>query len=79
MASLLVVDTDILIDAGRGDTLAVARLQQEEQQQVTLAVSTVTYLELLVGCRNKREQQRTGASFAASRWYRWIPPSRTRR
>jgi predicted nucleic acid-binding protein len=54
LASLLLVDTDILIDAGRGDAQAVARLQQE-QQQATLAVSTVTVLELLVGCRNRRE------------------------
>jgi hypothetical protein len=55
---LLVVDTDLLIDAARGDGQAIARLKLEEQQ-ATLAVSTVTYLELLVGCRNKREQQQT--------------------
>lgn len=57
MANLL-VDTDILIDAGRGDAQATSRLKLEEQQS-TLAVSTVTFLELLVGCRNKREQNRT--------------------
>lgn len=58
MADLLVVDSDVLIDAGRGDAQALGRLQQEALQ-VTLALSTVTYLELLVGCRNKREQQQT--------------------
>ncbi len=55
---MLIVDTDILIDVARGDTQAVARLKQEEQH-ATLAVSTITFLELLVGCRNKREQQQT--------------------
>lgn len=51
----MIIDTDILIDAVRGDAQAVARLTLEEQQ-TTLSISTVTYLELLVGCRNKREQ-----------------------
>jgi predicted nucleic acid-binding protein len=58
LAKLLLVDTDILIDVGRGDAQAIARLQQEAQA-ATLAVSTVTYLELLVGCRDKREQSLT--------------------
>lgn len=56
MADLLLVDADILIDVGRGNDQAVTRLKQEAQQ-ATLAVSTITYLELLVGCGNKREQQ----------------------
>jgi predicted nucleic acid-binding protein len=56
VADLLVVDTDVLIDAGRGDSQALGRLKQEALQ-ATLGISTVTYLELLVGCRNKREQQ----------------------
>ena len=58
MADLLVVDTDVPIDAGRGDTQAIGRLKAEALGAI-LAVSTVTYLELLVGCRNKREQQQT--------------------
>lgn len=49
-----VVDTDILIDAGRGIPDAIARLQQIEQQS-NLAVSTVTEMELIVGCRNIAE------------------------
>lgn len=58
MAELLLVDTDVLIDAGRGEQQALARLKQEAER-AALAISTVTYLELLVGCRNRREQQRT--------------------
>ena len=58
MASTLLVDTDILVDAGRGDARALSRLNQEAQHG-SLGVSTVTCLELLVGCRNKQEQAQT--------------------
>jgi predicted nucleic acid-binding protein len=51
---MLFVDTDILIDAGRGAEEAVGFLQNT-QQNVTLAVSAVTQMELLVGARNKSE------------------------
>lgn len=44
MADPLVVDTDILIDAGRGDPQALARLKHEASL-ATLSVSTVTCLE----------------------------------
>lgn len=49
-----IVDTDILIDSGRGDNDAIACLQRLEQQS-TLATSAVTQMELIVGCRNKTE------------------------
>jgi len=49
-----IVDTDILIDAGRGDADAVACLQRIEQQS-SLAASDVTQMELIVGCLNKTE------------------------
>ena len=51
---LVIVDTDILIDAMRGDSAAISRLQSLEQQY-TLTISTMTQMELIVGCRNKRE------------------------
>lgn len=49
-----VVDTDILIDLGRGDNAAIACLQRLEQQS-SLATSAVTQMELIAGCRNKTE------------------------
>ena len=49
-----IVDTDILIDAGRGIPEAIACLQRLEQQG-SLSVSAVTQMELIVGCRNKVE------------------------
>jgi predicted nucleic acid-binding protein len=49
-----IVDTDILIDAGRGDNDAFTCLQRI-QQQSSLAISAVTQMELIVGCRNKAE------------------------
>jgi predicted nucleic acid-binding protein len=53
MARLL-VDTDILFDAGRGDAVAVHFLTQTAQY-TTLAMSTVTQMELMVGYRNKED------------------------
>ncbi len=49
------VDSDVVIDALRSVPLAVARLDTEEQAE-TLSLSTVSYLEVLVGCKSKREQ-----------------------
>ncbi len=54
MAGLTVVDTDILIDAGRGINEATEYLQELERS-ISLAVSVVTQMELIVGCRNKAE------------------------
>ena len=55
MADLL-VDTDILIDVARGLDEAVAHLQAWEAER-EIGISAITYMELLVGCRNKREQR----------------------
>jgi hypothetical protein len=53
---LLILDTDILIDALRGDADAVLFLQTKSQQ-FQLAISAITQMELMVGCRNKAELQ----------------------
>ena len=55
MAQIL-VDTDILIDVANNDSIAVERLANESQSS-TLAVSTITVMELTVGGRNKTELQ----------------------
>ncbi|MCD6290207.1 MAG: type II toxin-antitoxin system VapC family toxin [Anaerolineae bacterium] len=55
MADLL-VDTDILIDVARGIEVAIAQLTNWESEQ-RVGISVITYMELLVGCRNKREQR----------------------
>ncbi len=52
----ILVDTDILIDVAHDDMFAKARLTDESQTSI-LAVSTVTVMELIVGCRNKAELQ----------------------
>ncbi len=54
MADFVVVDTDILIDASRAVGEAIACLDQVEERS-TLAVSAVTEMELIVGCRDKAE------------------------
>ncbi|MEJ2752727.1 MAG: type II toxin-antitoxin system VapC family toxin [Chloroflexota bacterium] len=56
MNGLVVVDTDILIDAGRGISEAVDYLLELERG-TPLAVSSVTEMELIVGCRNTAEQR----------------------
>jgi predicted nucleic acid-binding protein len=55
---LTIVDTDILIDAAHQISEAVDCLAQIERQSV-LAVSVITQMELLVGCRNKAELRNT--------------------
>lgn len=51
------IDTDILIDAARNKTEAIAFLRGLENSRQPMAISVITYLELVVGCRNKREQR----------------------
>ncbi len=53
MASTI-VDSDILIDAGRQIPEAVEYLRSREAIS-TLAISAVTQMEMMIGCRNKRE------------------------
>jgi len=54
MDNFTVVDTDILIDVGREVEEAVQRLEAEEQI-ATVGISVVTQMELIVGCRDKKE------------------------
>jgi predicted nucleic acid-binding protein len=59
VAGLVVIDTDILIDASRAVGEAIACLDQVEDRS-TLAVSAVTEMELVVGCRDKAELRKLG-------------------
>ena len=54
MAAVVFVDTDILIEVGRGINEAATCLQAIERQS-PIAISVVTQMELIVGCRNKNE------------------------
>ena len=54
VAGAVFVDTDILIDLGRGIDEAATCLQAIEQQG-PIAISVITQMELMVGCRNKTE------------------------
>ena len=51
---MIIIDTDILIDAGRCVDEALNCLQQVEDK-FSAAVSSVTQMELIVGCRDKNE------------------------
>ena len=54
MTPSLLVDTDILIDVARGNDFAL-QFMNRAAQQGALAISIVTEMELIVGCRNRRE------------------------
>ena len=58
---MLLVDSDIIIDSARGDAQAKEFLRKSAAQHV-LAISTITRLELLAGCRNVREWTLTEAT-----------------
>lgn len=51
---MVLVDTDILIDAGHAVKEAVDYLERIEQQTIP-AISVITEMELIVGCRSKAE------------------------
>jgi predicted nucleic acid-binding protein len=53
----VIVDTDILIDVARRIPEAITYVQDLEQRAV-VGISTITYMELLIGCRNKTEQRK---------------------
>lgn len=56
MTQRVLIDTDVLIDASRGIEGTLALLDNTAET-ATLAVSVITKMELMVGCRNKLEQQ----------------------
>ncbi len=58
MREYLLVDTDVLIDFNRQVELAINRLD-EESKSSTLAISTITQMELLVGCYNSSDLRLT--------------------
>ena len=51
---MMVIDSDILIDFARKDAKAVEFLESALRTDVA-KVSAVSHMELIVGCRNKRE------------------------
>ncbi len=54
MPDYIIVDTDILIDIARG-TKKTASFLNKKKEQTDIAISSVTEMEMLVGCRNKTE------------------------
>jgi predicted nucleic acid-binding protein len=54
LAALVIVDSDVLIDFARGDVQANTILHVLSEGS-SLAISIVIHMELVVGCRNKRE------------------------
>ena len=54
MREIIIVDSDILIDASRGEFNAISYLEELERNS-DIAVSAITEMELLVGSQNKRE------------------------
>jgi len=61
MRNLLLIDTDILIDVSKGINEAIDCLQII-QPKYNPAVSVITKMELIVGCRNKKELKDSSAT-----------------
>lgn len=53
----VLLDTDILVDVIRNIPEAITYLQNLEQGAIVW-LSSITYMELLIGCRNKTEQRK---------------------
>ncbi len=51
----LLLDTTLLIDLSRGNEQAADFIEQQRKNNTYLAISTISAMELVVGCRNKRE------------------------
>lgn len=66
---MVMIDTDILVDVGRGVDEASSFLVGLEIES-QLALSAITQMELIVGCRNKIELQRVDSFL---RRFRVIP------
>jgi hypothetical protein len=54
MDRTVLVDSDVLVDVARGHAESIRQLAQLEET-AALAISVVTEMELVVGCRNKDE------------------------
>ena len=54
MGRMMVVDSDILIDCARKDPKAISFIDLVVQEN-DAKVSAISHMELIVGCRNKRE------------------------
>ncbi|MFN0111629.1 MAG: type II toxin-antitoxin system VapC family toxin [Blastocatellia bacterium] len=52
--AMIVVDTDVLIDVSHGVEEAINCIENAKRQ-ATLAISAITEMELVVGCRDKIE------------------------
>jgi predicted nucleic acid-binding protein len=57
---MILLDTDILVDATRNINNAINCLQKAKKLQLALSVSSVTQMELIIGCRDKNELQALG-------------------
>lgn len=56
MIERILIDTDILIDAGRNINTAIEKIKELSKNK-TVCISVITQMEMLVGCENKREQR----------------------
>ena len=55
--AVILLDTNILIDVGRGVKTSVDVVKHITDES-TIAISIVTQMELVIGCRNKSELQK---------------------
>ncbi len=59
----MLIDSDILIDCARGEAKAIAFVEKSIRDG-SAKVSAVSQMEMIVGCRNKRELNALGGFLA---------------
>lgn len=70
---LILIDSDVLIDVSRGVPEALDTLQQIEADDEP-AISVITQMELIVGCRDNRELRSLGRFLEGFRVFKLSEP-----
>ncbi len=69
----LLLDTTVLIDLARRNESAADFIEQSREAGTPLAVSTISAMELIVGCRNKTEVTQAQALIAEFSLLQTVP------
>lgn len=55
----ILLDSTVLIDIARGNTNAIDFVNSLEENNQEIAISIISSMELIIGCRNKKEIDKT--------------------
>jgi len=61
---MILADSTILIDLSRGNEVAILFCDAERKKERNIAISVISSMELVIGCRDKRELSKTSKFLA---------------